>query len=87
MNVPAVFIVVLVTVLLVFGIQESVNVNTAIVFIKLGVIVTFILAGISHIHRAILASPDPAERRRIRTFWMERRFPRSRGGLCCLYRF
>lgn len=52
MNLPAVFIVGLVTVLLVLGIQESVNVNTAIVFIKLGVVVTFILAGVSHIHRA-----------------------------------
>ena len=52
MNVPAVFIVVVVTVLLVFGIQESVHVNTAVVFLKLGVIITFILAGSSHVHRA-----------------------------------
>ncbi len=51
LNVPAVFIVVLLTILLVCGIQESVNVNTAVVVIKLGVIVTFILAGSSHIQR------------------------------------
>ena len=51
-NVPAVFIVVLTTVLLIFGIQESVNVNTAIVFIKLGVIITFILSASIHIHPA-----------------------------------
>jgi APA family basic amino acid/polyamine antiporter len=51
-NLPAVLIVTLVTVLLVFGIRESANVNTAIVFIKIGVIITFILAGVAFIHRA-----------------------------------
>jgi basic amino acid/polyamine antiporter, APA family len=51
-NLPAVFIVVLVTILLVFGIRESANVNTAIVFIKIGVVITFILAGAAFIHRA-----------------------------------
>ena len=52
MNLPAVLIVTLVTVLLVAGIRESANVNTAIVFVKIGVIVTFILAGAAFIHRA-----------------------------------
>jgi len=51
-NLPAVLIVALVTILLVIGIRESVNVNTTIVFIKIGVIVTFILAGAAFIHRA-----------------------------------
>jgi APA family basic amino acid/polyamine antiporter len=52
MNLPAALIVALVTVLLVLGIRESANVNTVIVFIKIGVIVTFILAGVGFIHRA-----------------------------------
>jgi basic amino acid/polyamine antiporter, APA family len=51
-NLPAVLIVVLVTALLVVGIQESVNVNTTVVFIKLGVILVFILAGSFHMHYA-----------------------------------
>src|SRR5712672_811547 len=51
-NLPAVLIVALVTVLLVLGIRESANVNTAIVFVKIGVIVTFILAGAAFINRA-----------------------------------
>ena len=51
-NLPAVLIVTLVTVLLVLGIRESANVNTAIVFVKIGVIVTFILAGAAFINRA-----------------------------------
>lgn len=51
-NLPAVLIVALVTILLVVGIRESANVNTAIVFIKIGVIVTFILAGVAFVHRA-----------------------------------
>jgi len=51
-NLPAVFIIVLVTILLILGIRESANVNTAIVFTKIGVIVTFILAGVACIHRA-----------------------------------
>lgn len=51
-NLPAVLIVALVMTLLVLGIRESANVNTTIVFIKIGVIVTFILVGIAFIHRA-----------------------------------
>jgi APA family basic amino acid/polyamine antiporter len=51
-NLPAVFIIVLAAILLVLGIRESANVNTAIVFTKIGVIVTFILAGVAYIHRA-----------------------------------
>lgn len=50
-NLPAVLIVLLVTVLLVLGIRESVNVNTVIVFVKVAVIITFIAAGWPHIHR------------------------------------
>ncbi|PYP72468.1 MAG: amino acid permease, partial [Gemmatimonadetes bacterium] len=42
-NLPAVVIIALVTTLLVIGIKESANVNNVIVFIKLGVVVLFIL--------------------------------------------
>ena len=51
-NLPASAIVLLVTVLLVRGIRESASVNTAVVFVKVGVVVTFILVGIAHINRA-----------------------------------
>jgi len=51
-NLPAIIIVLLVTALLVVGIRESANVNTTIVFVKIGVIIAFILAGIRHINRA-----------------------------------
>ena len=44
-NLPAVFIIVLVAILLVIGIKELAKVNSAIVAVKLVVIVTFILAG------------------------------------------
>ena len=52
LNVPAVLIIVLVTSLLVVGIRESANVNTVIVFVKVGVVVAFILAGLRHINPA-----------------------------------
>jgi basic amino acid/polyamine antiporter, APA family len=51
-NLPAALIVALVTILLIVGIRESANVNTAVVFVKIGVIVTFVLAGVAFIHRA-----------------------------------
>jgi APA family basic amino acid/polyamine antiporter len=48
-NLPALLIVLLVTVVLVVGIRESANVNTVIVFVKVAVVVTFIVAGISKV--------------------------------------
>ncbi len=48
-NVPAMLIVALVTVLLVIGIQESANVNNVIVIIKIAVVLAFILFGISYV--------------------------------------
>ncbi len=44
-NVPAMFIVALVTVLLVIGIQESARVNNVIVFIKVAIVLAFIGIG------------------------------------------
>lgn len=48
-NLPAVFIVALVTTLLVIGIRESANVNAAIVMVKVAVVLVFILAGFAFI--------------------------------------
>jgi len=48
---PAFFIVMLVTVILVVGIRESANLNSAIVFIKVGTVVTFILIAAAFVSR------------------------------------
>lgn len=45
-NVPAVFVILAVTILLVIGIKESANVNNAIVALKLAIVVLFVLAGV-----------------------------------------
>eukprot|EP00796_Vickermania_ingenoplastis_P005413 gene5413-3900_t len=46
LNVPAVFICVVATIVLCVGISESATVNTTFVFIKLGVLLVFVLYGI-----------------------------------------
>jgi APA family basic amino acid/polyamine antiporter len=51
-NLPAVVIVLLVTWILVIGIRESANVNSAIVMIKIAVVLTFIIAGIGFVKSA-----------------------------------
>ncbi|MBP1601062.1 MAG: amino acid permease [Acidobacteria bacterium] len=51
-NLPAILIVALITVILVIGIRESANVNTTIVFIKIGVVISFIVAGVRYINPA-----------------------------------
>jgi len=51
-NLPAVVIIALVTTLLVIGIKESANVNNVIVFIKLAVVVLFIVFAAHAIHTA-----------------------------------
>src|SRR6202045_407941 len=45
-NLPAMFIIVVITLLLVLGIRESAKVNNIIVAIKLAIVVLFILAGV-----------------------------------------
>jgi basic amino acid/polyamine antiporter, APA family len=52
LNVPAMIIVALITVLLVLGIKESATFNNVIVAIKLCVILTFIAVGIAYINSA-----------------------------------
>ena len=49
LNVPAMIIVGVITILLVVGIKESANFNNVIVALKLGVILTFILVGAAYI--------------------------------------
>lgn len=52
LNVPATLIIVVVTALLVIGIRESATVNTALVFAKVAVVITFIVAGAMYLHPA-----------------------------------
>ncbi len=52
LNVPATLIIVVVTALLVIGIRESATVNTALVFAKVAVVITFIAAGAMYLHPA-----------------------------------
>jgi len=51
-NVPAMIIIAIVTVLLVIGVQESANVNSAIVVLKVAIVLIFIVAGISYVSTA-----------------------------------
>ena len=51
-NVPAMLIIAAVTLLLVIGVQESANVNSVIVVIKVAIVLIFIIAGISHVTTA-----------------------------------
>ncbi len=57
-NIPAMFIILLATTLLVIGIKESANVNNVIVAIKLAIIVAFILAGVWFINKANWVTPS-----------------------------
>ena len=50
LNIPAFLIVLLVTVLLVYGVRESAHANTAIVIVKVAVVVFFIGLGAFYIH-------------------------------------
>jgi basic amino acid/polyamine antiporter, APA family len=52
LNLPAVFIIAVVTTLLVVGIKESASVNNAIVFIKLTVVLLFIVLAAPHVDPA-----------------------------------
>jgi basic amino acid/polyamine antiporter, APA family len=51
-NLPAVFIVVLVSAILMLGIRESAGINTLIVFLKVSVVITFIAIGWKYISPA-----------------------------------
>jgi APA family basic amino acid/polyamine antiporter len=51
-NVPAAFIILLITTLLIIGIRESANFNNFIVMVKVGVVLLFILVGALYVNRA-----------------------------------
>ena len=60
LNFPAIFIIVLITVLLVIGMRESARFNNIIVLIKVTVILLFIFWGVSHISKDNLVPFIPA---------------------------
>jgi APA family basic amino acid/polyamine antiporter len=62
-NLPAVIILLLVTVVLVIGIRESAASNTALVVIKLGVVLFVIAVGIGYVSRANWTDIPPEERK------------------------
>src|SRR5262249_19207924 len=62
-NLPAVLILVLVTTVLVIGIRESAASNTALVILKVGVVLFVIVAGVGYINTANWTSIPPEERR------------------------
>src|SRR5262249_40096875 len=62
-NLPAVLILVVVTAILVIGIRESAASNTALVIIKVGVVLFVIVAGIAYVNPANWTSIPPVERR------------------------
>ena len=57
-NLPAIFIIILITILLVVGIRESAKVNNVIVAIKLVIIVVFILAGVWFVKASNWVTPS-----------------------------
>ena len=60
-NVPAMVIIALVTILLVIGVQESANVNSVIVVIKIAIVLAFIAAGIGYVSTRNWVTPgNPA---------------------------
>jgi APA family basic amino acid/polyamine antiporter len=61
MNLPAIVIIGLVTLLLVRGVTESATVNNVIVAIKLTVVIAFIVIGIRYVHPANWSPLVPAE--------------------------
>ncbi|SFU24003.1 amino acid permease [Paraburkholderia aspalathi] len=50
LNLPAIFIVALITILLITGIRESARVNSIIVVLKVLIVIAFIAAGVSHVN-------------------------------------
>ena len=56
-NIPAMVIIAIITILLVIGIQESANVNSVIVIIKVAIVIVFIIAGIGFVSTANWGGP------------------------------
>ena len=51
-NLPAMGITLFMTLLLIFGVRESARLNAAIVFVKIGVVLVFLVAALPHVDRA-----------------------------------
>ncbi len=68
-NLPAVFIIVIVSAILIIGIQESARVNAVIVVLKVSVVVIFILIGYSYIDSANYTPFIPAAEGQGRFGW------------------
>ncbi len=51
-NLPAAFIIAVITTLLIIGIRESANFNSCIVLVKVGVVLMFIIVGALYVNRA-----------------------------------
>jgi amino acid transporter len=62
-NLPAVLILAFITVILVIGIRESALSNTALVVLKVGVVIFVILAGWAYVNPANWTSIPPSERK------------------------
>ena len=62
-NLPAVLILIVVTTILVIGIRESAASNTALVMIKVGVVLFVIIVGVGYINSANWTDIPPQERR------------------------
>ena len=85
-NLPAMLIVALVTALLVVGIKESARVNNVIVFIKVAIVITFIVVGLPMVDVGELGRqvhPDSTEMVPVR---LERHLPRRWPRLLRLHR-
>ena len=85
-NVPAMFIVALVTALLVIGIKESASVNDVIVLIKVAIVVMFIIVGLPMVSIGQLGRQVHPGEHRVVPLRLERHLPRGRPGLLRLYR-
>ena len=57
-NLPAIFVIVLISILLVIGIEKSTKVNNVIVAVKLVIIVAFILAGVWFVKTSNWVTPS-----------------------------
>jgi basic amino acid/polyamine antiporter, APA family len=67
-NLPAMLIVLVVAALLLIGIRESANVNTALVVVKIAVLVVFVAAGAAYVSRANLTPLVPPNTGRFGNF-------------------
>ncbi len=63
-NLPAVLLIVFLTVFLVVGVSESARFNAAMVMVKTGIVILVILFGLPHVHTANLTPFIPPTRAR-----------------------